>query len=174
MATAHPNSLILSTSVLRLLITLNLIMGAAIALLLIATFVAEGPVFHALGVPFALFSNRLFFGMRMIMLIGIAVVPIVHFVSKRLLLIITTVSTGNPFVVVNAQRLRAIAWSLLVLDLMHLFVGFIGSRISAAGLPLHLSWGFSFTRCLAVLMLFVLAQVFEEGARMRDELEGTV
>jgi hypothetical protein len=33
---------------------------------------------------------------------------------------------------------------------------------------------FNFTRWLGVLLLFVLARVFEQGARMRDELEGTV
>jgi hypothetical protein len=30
------------------------------------------------------------------------------------------------------------------------------------------------TRWLAVLMLVVLARVFEQGARMREDLEGTV
>jgi hypothetical protein len=40
--------------------------------------------------------------------------------------------------------------------------------------PLHLDAGFSITGWLAVLLTFVLARVFAEGARMRDELEGTV
>jgi len=34
--------------------------------------------------------------------------------------------------------------------------------------------GFSFTPWLAVLLLFVLAGVFAQGARMRTDLEGTV
>jgi len=34
--------------------------------------------------------------------------------------------------------------------------------------------GFSFAPWLAVLLLFVLARVFAEGARMRADLEGTV
>jgi hypothetical protein len=108
------------------------------------------------------------------MVIGICTVPVVHFVSQRLLMIVATVSTGNPFVVVNAVRLRAIAWALLAIDLMHFAVGAVGSSVSSAAGPLHLSWGFSLTRCIAVLLLFVLARVFEEGARMREELEGTV
>jgi hypothetical protein len=57
---------------------------------------------------------------------------------------------------------------------MHFAVGAVGSRVSSAAAPLHLSWGFSLTRFFAVLLLFVLARVFEEGARMREELEGTV
>ena len=39
---------------------------------------------------------------------------------------------------------------------------------------LDLDWNFSLTRWLAVLLLFVLSRVFEQGARMRDDLEGTV
>jgi hypothetical protein len=46
--------------------------------------------------------------------------------------------------------------------------------VSSAAVPLNISWGFSLTRWLAVLLLFVLARVFEQGARMREELEGTV
>ena len=72
------------------------------------------------------------------------------------------------------RSLQAIAWALLVLELMHFAVGAVGSSVSSAAGPLHLSWGFSLTRCIAVLLLFVLARVFEEGARMREELEGTV
>jgi hypothetical protein len=35
-------------------------------------------------------------------------------------------------------------------------------------------WSFGLTGWIAVLMLFVLARVFHQGARMREELEGTV
>jgi Protein of unknown function (DUF2975) len=170
----HSDTVALSSRVFRLLIKLNLLMGALIMGLLIASLVAEAPVMRALGVRPAQFSSRLFFGMRVIMVIGICTVPVVHFVSQRLLMIVATVSTGNPFVVVNAARLRAIAWALLALDLMHFVVGAVGSTVSSAAGPLHLSWGFSLTRCFAVLLLFVLARVFEEGARMREELEATV
>jgi len=166
--------LALSTTVLRILIKLNLLMGALIMALLIASLVAEAPVMRALGVRLAELNSSLIFGMRMIMVIGICAVPVVHFVTRRLLMIVGSVSTGNPFIVVNAARLRAIAWALVVLELMHFVVGAVGSRVSSAAAPLHLSWGFSFTRCVAVLLLFVLARVFEEGARMREELEGTV
>jgi len=62
-----------------------------------------------------------------IMVIGICTVPVVHFVTQRLLMIVATVSTGNPFVVVNAARLRAIAWALLGLELMHFAVGAVVS-----------------------------------------------
>ena len=47
------------------------------------------------------------------------------------------------------------------------------NRITAAD-PLDIGWSFSATGWLAVLLLFVLARVFNEGAEMRYELEGTV
>jgi hypothetical protein len=149
-------------------------MGALIMALLIASLVAEGPVMRALGVRPAVFNSMLFLGMRLIMVIGICAVAVVHFVLTRLLMIVATVSTGNPFVAANAARLRAIAWALLALELMHFAVGAVAASVSSAAVPLNIGWGFSLTRCLAVLLLFVLARVFEEGARMREELEGTV
>ena len=174
MSNPYPDTLALSSRVLRVLTKLNLLMGALIMALLIATLVAEGPVMGALGVRPAQFSPRVFLGMRMIMVLGICGVPVVHFILTRLLMIVDTVSTGNPFVAANAARLQAIAWALLGLELMHFAVGAVGSSVSSAAGPLHLSWGFSLTRCIAVLLLFVLARVFEEGARMREDLEGTV
>jgi hypothetical protein len=149
-------------------------MGVFILALLIASLFAETWVFRALGVKPVYFSSKLFIGMRLIMVLGICTVPVVHFVTRRLLLIVDSVRTGNPFVEANAIRLRAIAWALLALELLHFAVGLVGSSISSAAAPLHLSWGFSITRCVAVLMLFVLARVFEEGAHMREDLEGTV
>jgi Protein of unknown function (DUF2975) len=174
MPNPYPDTLTLSRRVLRLLTKLNLVMGALIMALLIATLVAEAPVMGALGVRPAQFSPRVFLGMRMIMVLGICGVPVVHFILTRLLMIVDTVSTGNPFVAANAARLQAIAWALLGLELMHFAVGAAAASVSSAGVPLDISWGFSLTRCLAVLLLFVLARVFEEGARMREDLEGTV
>ena len=116
----------------------------------------------------------LFAGMRLIMVIGLGAVPVVHFVLTRLLAIVETVGVGNPFVVANAARLRTIAWAMLALELLHFAVGIVAATVLSAGVQLDISWGFSLTRWLAVLMLFVLARVFEQGARMREDLEGTV
>ena len=174
MSNPLPDTLALSSRALRVLTKLNLLMGAAIMALLIASLIAEAWVMRALGVPPALSNSMLFIGMRLIMVFGICTVPAVHFVLTRLLMIVDTVSTGNPFVVVNAARLQSIAWALLALELMHFAVGAIAASVSSAAVPLNINWGFSLTRWLAVLLLFVLARVFGEGARMREELEGTV
>jgi hypothetical protein len=84
------------------------------------------------------------------------------------------VRSGDPFVAVNASRLHAIAWVLLVLQLLSLVVGAIVKAVSIPAHPLDIDAGFSINGWLAVLLTFLLARVFAEGALMRDDLEGTV
>jgi hypothetical protein len=174
MTKSYPDTLMLSRRVLRVLIKLNLLMGALIFALLIASLVAESWVMKALGAPPAPGNSMLFLGMRLIMVIGICSVPIVHLILARLLTIVETVSVGNAFVMANAVRLKTIAWAILGLELLHFTVGAIAEGVSTAATPLNISSGFSLTRWLTVLLLFVLARVFEQGARMREDLEGTV
>jgi hypothetical protein len=174
MPNPYPDTLALTSRILRVLTKLNLLMGALIMALLIASLIAAGPVMRGLGVRPDLSNSMLILGMRLIMVIGICAVPVVHFILTRLLTIVETVSTGSPFVAANAARLRAIAWALVALELTHYAVGAVAASVSSAAVPLHIGWDFSLTRWLAVLLLFVLARVFEQGARMREDLEGTV
>ena len=174
MTKSYPDTLMLSRRVLRVLIKLNLLMGALILALLIASLVAESWVMKALGAPPAPGNSMLFLGMRLIMVIGICSVPMVHLILARLLTIVETVSVGNAFVMANAVRLKTIAWAILGLEILHFTVGAIAEGVSTAAAPLNISSGFSLTRWLTVLLLFVLARVFEQGARMREDLEGTV
>src|SRR6267143_769439 len=109
MTKSYPNTLTLSRRALRVLTKLNLLMGALILALLIASVIAESWVMRALGARPAPGNSMLFVGMRLIMVIGLCGVPIVHLILARLLTIIETVSVGNPFVVANAVRLRTIA-----------------------------------------------------------------
>jgi len=171
---SSPGALGVSRSVLRLLIKLNLLMGVLILALLGASLIAEGPVMRALGVGPAVGNASLMLGMRMIMVLGIAAVAITHTVLGRLFAIVETVSVGDPFVVDNAMRLQKIAWAVLALEGLHLVIVMVAANVSTPKAPLDIGWDFSVTRWLAVLLLFVLARVFETGARMREELEGTV
>ena len=174
MANPFPDTIALSSKVLGVISKLNLLMGALILALLIATLVAEGPVMKALGVRAPHLNSMVCLGMRLIMVLGICAVPVVHFILASLLMIVNAVKTGNSFAGANAARLHAISWALLTLEVLHLGVGAVAASVSAAGVPLDISWEFSLTRWLAVLLLFVLARVFEQGARMREELEATV
>ena len=165
---------VLSIRVLRLLTKLNLLIGAHIVALLVASLVAEPWVMRALGVPPTSFNSRLFIGMRLIMVIGICSIPFVHFVLTRLLMFVETVRTGNPFAAANAHRFQMIAWALLALGALNLVVRAVAASVSSPAVPLHVGEGYSFALWLVVLLLFVLARAFEDGARMREELEGTV
>ena len=70
--------------------------------------------------------------------------------------------------------MQSIAWALLALQLFGLVIGAIGKALSTPAHPVNLDAGFSINGWLAVLLTFVLARVFAEGALMREDLEGTV
>ena len=97
-----------------------------------------------------------------------------NMVFSRLRSIVETVRAGDPFITRNASRLQTIAWAVLALELSRLMVVGIANAVSSPGRPIHVDLKLSVTPWLAVLLLFVLARVFEQGARMREELEGTV
>jgi hypothetical protein len=159
---------------LRIVIVLNWLFGAAILALLIATLVAEQWTFTALGISPSSQIRSMIVGLRAIAALGVVAVPLNDAVLRRLLAIVDTVRSGDPFVAANADRLQVIAWSLLALQLLSLVVGGIGKAISTPAHPLHLDAGFSTSGWLAVLLTFILARVFAAGALMREDLEGTV
>jgi len=163
-----------SRAALRALTILTLVAGTFILALLIASLLAEAQVMRALGVNLGGDNSMLFLGMRLIAVIGIGSVPLAYVIFKRLLAIIETVSLGDPFVAENAGRLKTIAWALFGLEVLHLVVGTIAAVVSTQANPLDINWHFSITGWLAVLLLFVLARVFDCGTRMREDLEGTV
>jgi Protein of unknown function (DUF2975) len=159
---------------LRILMVLNWIFGALIFALLAISFQAEEWTWRALDVGAVAGHESVVAGMRAIMVIGIAGTPITWVVFSRLLRIVESVRTGEPFTVDNAGRLRTVAWALFGLELLHICVVAIASAVSTKEVPLHMSGDFDLTGWLAILLLFVLAQVFLEGTRIREDLEGTV
>jgi hypothetical protein len=59
-------------------------------------------------------------------------------------------------------------------ELLHVVIVLVAARLATAATPIDIRFNFSITRWLVVLLLFVLARVFDTGARMREDLEGTV
>ena len=159
--------------VLRILIVLNWVGGAAILALLVVMPNEQWimTVFKLSPSPEA---ERLVMGLRAIAVLGLASIPLSYVVLKRLLAIVETVRAGDPFVAANAHRLQAIAWALLALQLLSLVIGAIAEALSTPAHPLNLDAGFSINGWLAVLLTFVLARVFAEGTLMREDLERTV
>jgi hypothetical protein len=160
-------------AMLRTLIVLNWLMAVAIlALLLVAP--NERWILSAFDLAPSPEATRLVMGLRAIAVLGLVAIPLNYAILARLLAIVRTVRGGDPFVEDNASRLQAIAWVLLTLQLLGLVIEAIARYVAVPGRPLDLDAGFSVNGWLAVLLTFVLARVFAEGARMRDDLEGTV
>jgi hypothetical protein len=158
---------------LRIVIVLNWLMCAAILALLVAL-PNERWIMAAFKLSPSPDAERLVMGLRAVAVLGLAVVPLNYAVLTRLLAIVETVRAGDPFVAVNASRLQAIAWALLALQLLSVVIGAIGKSVSTPAHPVNLDAGFSINGWLAVLLTFLLARVFAEGALMREDLEGTV
>jgi len=158
---------------LRILIVMNWLGGAAILALLVVI-PNEQWIMSALELAPSPEADRLIMGLRAIAWVGLAAIPLNYVVLKRLLAIVETVRAGDPFVAANASRLQAIARALLALQLLSIVIGAIAKAISTPAHPLHFDAGFSINGWLAVLLTFLLARVFAEGTRMRDDLEGTV
>ena len=159
--------------VLRILVVVNWLFGAAIlALLLVMP--NEQWIMSAFKLTPSPEATRLVWGLRGVAVLGLMSVPLNYMVLKRLLAMIDTVRAGDPFVAANAYRLQAIAWLLLVLQLISMAIGAIGKAVSTPAHPVHLDAGLSVSGWLAVLLTFILARVFAEGTLMRADLDGTI
>lgn len=159
--------------VLRALVIGNWLYGAALLVLLVFM-PHEQWIMRSFKLSPSPEAARFVMAMRAIVILGIAAVPANYIVLKRLLEIVDTVRSGDPFVAANAARLRTVAWALLALQLLSMAIDAISRTISTPAHPVHLDAGFSITGWLAVLLTFLLARVFAEGASMRDDLAGTV
>jgi hypothetical protein len=93
-------------------------------------------------------------------------------VVNRLTAIFATLIAGDPFQPDNARRLRVIGGALAVLELGRYALS-SAARAMLHG-AIHIGGGVSLTTWFAVLVIFVLAEVFREGARLRGEAELTI
>src|SRR5215208_7815162 len=137
-------------AVLRILIVVNWLGGAAILALLVIM-PNEQWIMRAFKLSPSPEAERLVMGLRAIAVLGLAAIPLNHVVLKRLLAIVETVRGGDPFVAANASRLQAIAWALLALQILSLVIGAVAKAVSTPEHPLHLDAGFSINGWLAVL-----------------------
>jgi len=172
-ATPSSTALPIAYVMLRILIVVNWLM-AAVILGLLFVLPNEQWIMSAFKLSRSSETEGLVTGLRAIAVIGLGVIPLNYSVLKRLLAIVETVRSGDPFVAANAHRLRTIAWALFALQLLSLVIGAIAKTVSTPAHPLHLDAGFSINGWLAVLLTFLLARVFAEGAVMREDLAGTV
>jgi hypothetical protein len=168
-----PALLGVSRALLKIARVFNIALAAAFVAMVLASFVFE-PTFRDY------FSHRAQLDpdvilpiMRLWVVTGLPMFAAVHVMLSRLLAMVETVRAGDPFVPENAVRLRTIAWCLLVVQLFELACGLFIGILTHAGADIG-DWDPSLSGWIAVLLVFVLARVFEEGARIRADLEGMV
>jgi hypothetical protein len=83
-----------------------------------------------------------------------------------------TLTAGDPFRPENVRRLRLIGGMLALLEVGRYFAALSGDWLGVGAHRPH--FAFSPTTWFAVLVVFVLAEVFREGARLRREAELTI
>ena len=94
--------------VLRILIILNWLGGAAIAVLLLVM-PHEEWIMKALKLSGSPDARTVLLGLRAVAVLGLVTIPLNYGILRRLLAIVGTVRAGDPFVAENAQRLQRIA-----------------------------------------------------------------
>jgi hypothetical protein len=105
---------------------------------------------------------------------AIALLGVLWTIMRKLLAIVGTVADGDPFIRANAVRLKAIGWMMTAVYILGFPLGLVAKRVADKIGDNHVSVDVSLTGLLAILLVFVLAGVFEQGAAMREEMEGTV
>ncbi|MEM8772107.1 MAG: DUF2975 domain-containing protein [Pseudomonadota bacterium] len=91
------------------------------------------------------------------------------YVVNRLLEILLTLRLETPFVKENADRFRAVGYALLIGEGAKFVFAILGVIFGA-----ELDIDFEFIAWLAIIAVFVLSEVFMEGARMKEEQDLTV
>lgn len=100
-------------------------------------------------------------------------VGVVLFIVERVRRIFATLTAGDPFHPSNVARLRSIGFALGGLELINYGTNLVSAwafrdQFKSVRFP------FNPTAWFAVLVVFVLAEVFREGARLRGEAELTI
>ena len=93
---------------------------------------------------------------------------------RHLSRIVASVGDGDPFVPVNAERLQAMGWIAVVIQVLGVPVLAVSRWIDKVTEHVDATAQLSLSGILLAVILFVLARVFREGARMRADLDGTV
>lgn len=95
----------------------------------------------------------------------------------RLKQLFDSFSSGEPFRRENANHLRVIWITMLVIELSrYALMALTGVLITTFAPDVHgeISISFDFSSWLSILVLVVLAEVFREGARLKEEQELTI
>ncbi len=95
---------------------------------------------------------------------------------RNMLAIVNSVGEGDPFVPANGDRLTAMAWLVLAINILAAPIGGLVYYLTqlTEGVSGSVSLDTDFGGIVLILTLFILARVFRHGTAMREDLEGTV
>lgn len=93
---------------------------------------------------------------------------------RHLSRIVGSVGEGDPFVPANAARLAAMAWITVAIHATAWIMALITDWVDDVARNTHIEIDVPLSGLFIALILFILARVFREGTRMREELEGMV
>ncbi len=93
-------------------------------------------------------------------------------IVERLRRIFATLTAGDPFHPDNVLRLRVVGLMLAALEIGHYIFSALAHWLAPEAKVVDSS--FSLSAWFPVLVVFVLAEVFREGARLRREAELTI
>jgi hypothetical protein len=141
------------------------LVGAALVLALVALILpSDASIPHWLPAPGLLIAG--------VLLVAAIYLGVVLLIVDRVRRIFLTLIAGDPFEPKNVTRLRAVAFAMVALECIR-----FAANLSPLVFRKWLHWEhttFNPTAWFAVLVVFVLAEVFREGARLRGEAELTI
>jgi hypothetical protein len=119
-------------------------------------------------------TNTLLPRLLIIFALGLLILGLVWTMMRKLLSIINSVEEGNPFITANAIRLRTIGWIMIGIQIIGLPLATTAGSVADMFGENDVGFDLPLNGILAILLVFILAGIFERGAEMREELEGTV
>jgi hypothetical protein len=112
------------------------------------------------------------------MLIGAVAIAGSLVIVWRLRKLFDSFSSGEPFRRENAQHLRVIWIAMVVIELARYallaLTGFLLTRFGDPEVETSYTLAIDFSTWMSILVLIVLAEVFREGARLKEEQELTI
>jgi hypothetical protein len=179
MDTSRKDPLLISAKVLTIIVRIGLVIG----MIAIGVGIAAVGAAAAGWIPDGVMLegnpdlSNLPLGLVVLILLTIMLsIGLLYDFVARLAQVIDTVAKGDPFIMANALRLTRMAWLALGVQAVSIVTGVLAGwaeRSMPEG-TIQFESDVSLTGIVLVLVLFILARVFREGARMREELEGTV
>lgn len=113
-------------------------------------------------------------GFAALALLGAIMLALSFRFLQHLRRMIDSVAHDDAFAPINAQRLERMGWLTVAIQIIAIPAGGLAHWLAIEIRQSRIEFGASLGGILMALVLFILARVFREGARMRDDLEGTV